>query len=129
MELDFIMSLVSFAAIEEIDRELEPHIKDVLFCQRHEIILTSSNSTNQIDIGDAFARSVGLHLHFHVPFDVPSEDIMLEWFRLSIDELDDVRLARTKYLRYLASIQVERNSLEISVRVLNIEEEQVQFSL
>lgn len=129
MEVDFIMSLVSLAAIEEIDRVLEPHIKDVVFWQRDEIILTSSHSTNQIDIGDAFARSEGLHLHFHVPFNVPSKDIMLKWFRLSIDELDDVRLACSKYLRYLASIQVERNSLEISARVLNIEEEQVQFSL
>lgn len=65
----------------------------MLLSQRHIKILTSRHSTNHIDIGDALARGVGMHLYFHVPFDVPGEDIMLGGFFLSEDELDDVRLA------------------------------------
>jgi hypothetical protein len=65
------------------------------------------------------ARGVGMHLHFHVPLEVPSEDIMLEGLRLSEYELDYVRLACRKYLRYLAIIQVEGYPLEVSVGVPN----------
>ena len=80
----------------------------MLLCQRHKVILTSRHSTNQIDIRDSLARGEGMHLYFHVPFDIPSEDIMLEGFRLSEDELEDVRLTCSKYLRYLSMIQFER---------------------
>jgi hypothetical protein len=60
---------------------------------------------------------------------------MLEGFRLSEDELDNIRMACRKYLRYLAIIQVEWYPLEVSVGVpygsyvIDIEEVQVQVSL
>jgi len=129
------MSLVGLTAIEEIQRVLEPQVKDMLLCQRHEVVLTSGDSANHVNKWDALARCVGMHLHFHVPLEVPSEDIMLEGLRLSEDELDYVRLACRKYLRYLAIIQVEGYPLEVSVRVsnccnvLDIEKVQVQVSL
>ena len=60
---------------------------------------------------------------------------MLEGFRLSVDELEDVRLTCSKYLRYLSMIQFERYFLEMSIMVpkarflIDIEEVQVQFTL
>jgi hypothetical protein len=135
IKLNFVMSLVGLTSIEEIYRVLESEIKDVLLLQRHEVILTSCYSTNHIDIGDSLARGEGMHLNFHVSFDIPSEDIILQGFCLSEDELDDVWLACRKYLSYLAMIKVERNPLKISVNVPNsrfihnVEEVQVQFFL
>ena len=63
---------------------------------RREVVLTSGDSANHVDIGDALARGVGMHLHLHVPLEVPSEDIMLEGLRLSEDELDDAGMTRMK---------------------------------
>jgi predicted lipase len=93
------MTLVGFTAVEEIMWKLEPQVKDVLFFQRYEVILMSRHSTDHIDIWDAFARGVCMHLYFHVPFEVPSEDIMLEGVCLSEDELDYVRMTCCEYLR------------------------------
>lgn len=133
--VDLVMSFVGLTAIEEIQGVLEPQVKDVLLCQRHEVVLTSRHSANHIDKWDALARRVGMHLHFHVPLEVPSEDIMLQGLRLREDELDYVRLACRKYLGYLAIIQVERYPLEVSVGVpnsryvLDIEKVQVKIFL
>lgn len=133
--VDLVMSFVGLTAIEEIQGVLEPQVKDVLLCQRHEVVLTSRHSANHIDKWDNLARSVGMHLHFHVPLEVPSEDIMLQGLRLREDKLDYVRLACRKYLGYLAIIQVEGYPLEVSVGVpngryvLDIEEVQVKVSL
>ena len=107
LEVYLVMSLVGLTAIEEIQGVLEPQVKDVLLCQRHEVVLTSGHSANYIYIRDAWARDKGMHLYFHVPLEVPSEYIMLEGFRLSENELNNVRLACSKYLRYLPIIEVE----------------------
>jgi hypothetical protein len=117
LEGNIFMPFVSLTAIEEIQRELESQVKDVIFCHRHKVVLTSCHSTNDVDKWDTLARAVGMHLYLHVPLEVPGEDVMLEGFRLSECELDDVRLASRKYLCYHSFIQVERYPLDMSVVV------------
>jgi hypothetical protein len=89
-EVNLLMPFVSLLTTKEIQWELEPQIIYMLLSKRDEVILSNGYPTDDVNKGDLLARSVRMHLNFHVSFEVPSEDIVLQGLGLSEDKLHDV---------------------------------------
>lgn len=106
IELDLVMTLVRLRSIKEVQWELESQIIYVLFCQWYEVVLPGGDSTDYVDIWDVDTRSEGVHLHFHVPLEIPSEHIVLKGSRLSENELDDLWMLGCQNLSDLSKIKI-----------------------